>query len=64
MWNRRRKDTFEDIFEDMDDMIKIILESRIDTEDMGDPLVWGYSITQHGNEPPEIREFDNVSLRD
>ena len=64
MWNRRRKDTFEDIFEDMDDMIKIILESRIDTEDMGDPLVWGYSITQHGNEPPEIREFGNVSLRD
>ena len=64
MWNRRRKDIFEDIFEDMDDIIRGMLESRIDTEETGEPLVWGYSMTQHGNEPPEIREFGNVSLRD
>ncbi len=64
MWNRRRKDIFEDIFEDMDEMIRSMLESRIDNEEMGEPLVWGYSMTQHGNEPPEIREFGNVSLRD
>jgi len=64
MHNRRRKDIFEDIFGDMDDMIRSMLESRIDTEEMGEPLIWGYSMTQHGNEPPEIREFGNVSLRD
>ena len=64
MWNRRRKDIFEDIFEDMDDIIRGMLESRIDTEETGEPLVWGYSMTQHGNEPPEIREFGNVSMRD
>ncbi len=64
MRNRRRKDLFEDIFGDMDDMIRSMFESRIDTEEMGKPLVWGYSMTQRGNEPPEIREFGNVSLRD
>ncbi len=64
MWNRRRKDIFEDIFGDVDEMIKRMFESRIDTEETGEPLVWGYSMTQHGNEPPEIREFGNVSLRD
>ncbi len=64
MLNRRRKDLFEDIFEDIDDIIRGMFESRIDTEEMGEPLVWGYSMTQRGNEPPEIREFGNVSLRD
>ena len=64
MRNRRRKDLFEDIFGDMDDMIRSMFESRIDTEEMGEPLVWGYSMTQRGDEPPEIREFGNVSLRD
>ena len=64
MLNRRRKDLFEDILEDIDDMIRGMFESRIDTEEMGEPLVWGYSMTQHGDEPPEIREFGNVSLRD
>ena len=64
MWNRRRKDIFEDIFEDIDEMIRSMFESRIDNEEMGEPLVWGYSMTQHGNEPPEIREFGNVSMRD
>jgi HSP20 family protein len=64
MWNRRRKDIFEDIFKDMDDMIRRMFESRIDNEEMGEPLVWGYSMTQRGNEPPEIREFGNLSLRD
>ncbi len=64
MWNKRRKDIFEDIFEDMDEMIRGLFESRIDNEEMGEPLVWGYSMTQRGNETPEIREFGNVSLRD
>ena len=64
MWNKRRKDIFEDIFEDMDEMIKNMFESRFDNEEMGEPLVWGYSMTQRGDEAPEIREFGNVSMRD
>ena len=64
MRNRRRKDLFDDIIGDIDDMIRSMFESRIDTEENGKPLVWGYSMTQRGNDPPEIREFGNLSLRD
>ena len=62
--NRRRKDIFEDIIGEIDDMIRSMLESRMDTKENDKPLVWGYSMIQRGNESPEIREFGNLSLRD
>lgn len=52
------------MFEEMNNVINGMLNSGIDTERMGEPLVWGFSMTQRGDEAPEIREFGNVGLRD
>ncbi|MBW6516989.1 MAG: Hsp20/alpha crystallin family protein [ANME-2 cluster archaeon] len=69
MRNRRRRDMYEDIFEDMfeemNEVIVNMLNSRLDAGESanGEPMVWGFSMTQRGDGPPEIREFGNVDLR-
>ena len=69
MWNKRRRDMFEDVFEnmfeEMNEMLGNMLNSRLEADEGadGEPMVWGFSMTQKGNEPPEIKEFGNVDLR-
>ncbi|MCG7848879.1 MAG: Hsp20/alpha crystallin family protein [ANME-2 cluster archaeon] len=69
MRDRRRRDMFEDIFEemfeDMNEMLGNVLNSRLEAGESanGEPMVWGFSMTQRGDGPPEIREFGNVDLR-
>ncbi len=65
MRDRRRRDMFEDIFEEIDEMLGNMLNSRLEAGEgaNGEPMVWGFSMTQRGDEPPEIREFGNVDLR-
>ncbi|MCL7413383.1 MAG: Hsp20/alpha crystallin family protein [ANME-2 cluster archaeon] len=65
MWNRRRMDMFEDMFEEINEMLGNMINSRLEAEEDAhvEPMVWGFSMTQRGDEPPEIREFGNVALR-
>ena len=65
MRDRRRRDMFEDMFEEIDEMLGNMLNSRLEAGEgaNGEPMVWGFSMTQIGDEPPEIRELGNVDLR-
>ncbi|MDF1557671.1 MAG: Hsp20/alpha crystallin family protein [ANME-2 cluster archaeon] len=65
MLHRRKRDMFEDMFEEMEKMIGSMLNSSLEAGPgaNGEPLVWGFSVTQRGDESPEIREFGNLDLR-
>ena len=64
MSNERKKNKLSDILEEMNEIIAGMLESGLDLETKGDPLIWGISMSQKGNEPPEIREFGNMNLKE
>jgi len=61
----RRRSFFDDIFgtdtfEDIEDMIRHMIES-IGTDELPDrPFVYGFSVTQRPGEEPAFREFGNV----
>ena len=56
---RPRKNPMDEIFEEMNEIIQGMLDSRIIPD--GKPHVWGFSMTQIGDQPPEIQEFGNMS---
>lgn len=57
---RSRKNPMDEIFEEMNEIIKGMLDSRI-VPDGKTPLVWGFSMTQMGDQPPVIQEFGNMN---
>jgi len=58
---RPRKNPMDEIFEEMNEIIQGMLDSRIIPD--GRPHVWGFSMTQIGDQPPEIQEFGNMNLK-
>ena len=59
---RPRKNPMDEIFEEMNEIIQGMLDSRIIPD--GKPHVWGFSMTQIGDQPPEIHEFGKMNLKD
>jgi HSP20 family protein len=66
MTDRDKRNNMDDIFEEITEMIEHLLESGFnpDTQGMDKPLVWGISMAQRGNEPPRIKEFGNMNMRE
>jgi len=66
MTDRNKRNNMDDIFKEMTEMIEHLLESGFspDTQGRDEPLVWGISMAQRGNEPPRIKEFGNMNMRE
>lgn len=63
MWDRKRRD-FDELFREIENMIdKMLKDMNIDTDKMGRPFVYGFSITHRPGEESEIREFGNLPPR-
>jgi HSP20 family protein len=60
---RPRKNPMDEIFEEMNEIIQGMLDSGI-VPDGKTPHVWGFSMTQIGDQPPKIQEFGNINLKD
>ena len=66
MTDRDKRNIMDDIFKEMTEMIEDLIESGFnpDTQGRDKPLVWGISMAQRGNEPPRIREFGNMNMKE
>lgn len=63
MKKRPNKFTMDDILEEINEMMRGMLHSRLNAKTPDQPLVWGFSMTQIGDETPEIHEFGNINPR-
>lgn len=63
MENKRRKDMMDDIFEELNNIIRSMFGTIPNPQITGEPHVWGFSMTQKGNEPPVIKEFGNMDIK-
>jgi HSP20 family protein len=60
----KKRNVLEDIFQQMNEIIREMIEDQHGLDLPGEPLVWGFSLSQRGNEPPEIREFGNMNIKE